>query len=203
MTKFTEIGNVVEGIKFTGRNDKECLDFCPHARDPMDQRGNLILPTLVEEVLVNPGDWIVRNSFGHFRKFTDKELFENYTPLCNEALKGFYTTYVGPLEFVTRSSDIPAVNRSEIKAETKMIPLTLWRPVRGGNSGTDEMNQDKEEGKVVEKKRVSTEDLLASLFHIIKVSKCVGLADAEDMLKWKNICIELHNRIDRKDFTKE
>jgi hypothetical protein len=131
MSSFMKIGEVVEAIQFTGHNDEDCLSFCTLARDPGDRKGNLILPTLVEEVLVNKGDWIVKNCFGHFKRYTTRELLDNYNPV-NEILSA------GPLEFKVRSDTIPTIDRSEIKTKSEMVPLTIWRPARQGNSGTDD-----------------------------------------------------------------
>ncbi len=57
---------VIEAIQFTGRNDAECLAFCPIARDPVDRKANLIIPTLEGEMLVSVGDWIIRGVKGEF-----------------------------------------------------------------------------------------------------------------------------------------
>lgn len=56
----------VEAIKFTGHNDAECMQFCRNARDPVDIKANLIVPTLIGEVLCNIGDWIVKYEDGKF-----------------------------------------------------------------------------------------------------------------------------------------
>ena len=152
MSSFMKIGEVVEALQFTGHNDAECLNFCSLARDPEDNKGNLILPTLVEEVLVNKGDWIVKNCFGHFKKYTTRELLDNYNPV-NEILS------CGPLEFKVRSDTIPTIDRSEIETNSQMIPLTIWRPARSSNSKSSLFSSlDNEERSVHEKALKNIED---------------------------------------------
>lgn len=65
MPKFRKKPVVIEAIQFTG-NDAECLVFCPTARDPVDNRPNLIIPTLEGDMLVSVGDWIIKGVNGEF-----------------------------------------------------------------------------------------------------------------------------------------
>lgn len=64
--KFRKKPVVIDAIRFTGRNDAECLAFCPTARDPVDCKPNLIIATLEGEMLVSVGDWIVRDARDEF-----------------------------------------------------------------------------------------------------------------------------------------
>lgn len=64
--KFRKKPVVIEAIRFTGRNDSEVLAFCPGARDPIDTKPSLIIPTLEGEMLVSVGDWIIRGVKGEF-----------------------------------------------------------------------------------------------------------------------------------------
>ncbi len=57
---------VIEAVQFTGRNDKECLAFCPDARDPVDRKPNLIISTLEGEMLCSVGDYIIKGINGEF-----------------------------------------------------------------------------------------------------------------------------------------
>lgn len=66
MTMFRKKPVVIEAVQFTGHNDKECLEFCPTLRDPVDKRPNLIIPTLEGEHLCSVGDWIIKGVKGEF-----------------------------------------------------------------------------------------------------------------------------------------
>ncbi len=66
MPLFRKKSIIIEAIQFTGHNDKECLDFCPIARDPIDRMPNLIIPTLEGDMLCNVGDWIIKGTAGEF-----------------------------------------------------------------------------------------------------------------------------------------
>ena len=57
---------VIEAIHFIGSNDKQCLQFCPKARDPIDTKPNLIIPTLEGDHLCSVGDWIIKGVKGEF-----------------------------------------------------------------------------------------------------------------------------------------
>lgn len=72
---------VIEAIQFTGHNDKDCLLFCPTARDPNDIKPNLIVVTMGGEVLLSVGDWIVKNYSGSFAVFGD-EWFKATYEMC-------------------------------------------------------------------------------------------------------------------------
>ena len=65
MPKFRKKPVVIEAVQFTG-NDAECLAFCPIARDPVDDRANLVIPTLEGDMLVSMGDWIIKGVKGEF-----------------------------------------------------------------------------------------------------------------------------------------
>jgi hypothetical protein len=122
MTTFTKMGDFVEGLKFTGHNDKRLLAFCPRAFIRDDGCGNLVLTRVgMEEVLVNPGDWIVRNCFGHFKKYTEKELSENYALIYDGALDKYFATYVGPFEFVKRKEESMEEKKMKMTNGEKMV----------------------------------------------------------------------------------
>lgn len=55
MAKFRKKPVVIEAVQFKG-NDRECMAFCPIARDPEDDRPNLIIPTLEGDHLWSFGD---------------------------------------------------------------------------------------------------------------------------------------------------
>lgn len=59
----------VEAIQFTGKNDTECLEFCPVARDPADKKPNLIIQNGDGvDTLINQSDFIVfKEGFGYYR----------------------------------------------------------------------------------------------------------------------------------------
>jgi len=63
--KFRKKPVVIEAIQFTC-NDRECKAFCPTARDPVDDRPNLIIPTLEGDHLVSMGDYIIKGVKGEF-----------------------------------------------------------------------------------------------------------------------------------------
>jgi hypothetical protein len=63
--KFRKKPIIIEAIHFTG-NDSECKEFCPIARDPIDKKPNLIIPTLEGEMLVSFDDWIIKGVNGEF-----------------------------------------------------------------------------------------------------------------------------------------
>ena len=64
--KFRKKPLVIEAVEFTGHNDAEVLAFCPIARDPIDTKPNIIIPTLEGEMLASVGDWIVKGAAGEF-----------------------------------------------------------------------------------------------------------------------------------------
>ncbi len=64
--KFRKKPVVIEAIQFTGKNDKECLAFCPIAKDPDDTKPSLIIPTLEGNHLCSIGDWIIKGIAGEF-----------------------------------------------------------------------------------------------------------------------------------------
>jgi hypothetical protein len=63
--KFRKKPLVIEAVQFIG-NDAECLAFCPIAREPVDNKDNLIIPTLEGEMRVSFGDWIIKGVNGEF-----------------------------------------------------------------------------------------------------------------------------------------
>jgi len=63
--KFRKKPLVIEAVQFIG-NDAECLAFCPIAKDPVDNKDNLIIPTLEGEMRVSFGDWIIKGVNGEF-----------------------------------------------------------------------------------------------------------------------------------------
>lgn len=71
---------VVEAVQFTGHNDAEVLDFCPIARDPVDTKANLIIPTPEGEMLVSIGDWVIRGVKGEFYPCKPDIFKETYEP---------------------------------------------------------------------------------------------------------------------------
>ena len=66
MPKFRKKPVVIEAIQFIGKNDADCMKFCPTARDPVDKRPNLIIPTLEGDHLCSIGDWIIRGVNSEF-----------------------------------------------------------------------------------------------------------------------------------------
>jgi hypothetical protein len=66
MAKFRKKPVVIDAVQFNGHNDAICLEFCPIARDPIDKKPNLIIPTLEGEMLVSVGDYIIKGVKGEF-----------------------------------------------------------------------------------------------------------------------------------------
>jgi hypothetical protein len=71
-----------EAIKFTGHNDAACLAFCPFAHDSVTYEPMLairgVYGGLKTEILVFPGDWILKDANGHFSRCTDYEFHQKY-----------------------------------------------------------------------------------------------------------------------------
>lgn len=63
--KFRKKPLVIEAVQFIG-NYAECLAFCPIAKDPVDNKDTLIIPTLEGEMRVSFGDWIIKGVNGEF-----------------------------------------------------------------------------------------------------------------------------------------
>jgi len=85
MPKFRKKPVIIEAMQFTGRNDKECLEFCPIARDPIDRKPNLIIPTLEGEHLCSVGDFIIKGVKGEFYP-CKPDIFEaTYEPVPHDA----------------------------------------------------------------------------------------------------------------------
>lgn len=79
--KYRKKSVVIEAVQFTGKNDAECLAFCPIARDPIDKKPNLIIPTLEGEMLVSIGDFIIKGVKGQFY-LCEPDIFEaTYEPV--------------------------------------------------------------------------------------------------------------------------
>lgn len=57
---------VVEAIQFTGKNDAECIAFCPTAIDHPTPNPSLIIPTTEGDMLCSVGDWIIKGVAGEF-----------------------------------------------------------------------------------------------------------------------------------------
>lgn len=66
MPKFRKKPVVIEAIQFTGRNDAECLAFCPTATDPEADGPLLLIKTLEGVMECRPGDYIIRGIKGEF-----------------------------------------------------------------------------------------------------------------------------------------
>ncbi len=66
MPKFRKKPVVIEAIQFTGKNDKECLEFCPIAFDPEIANPGLVIPTLEGSMTVSVWDWIIKGVQGEF-----------------------------------------------------------------------------------------------------------------------------------------
>lgn len=64
--KFRKKPVVIEAVQFTGRNDAECLAFCPDAYDPPERGPSLLIKTLAGEMRADVGDWIIRGVKGEF-----------------------------------------------------------------------------------------------------------------------------------------
>ena len=47
---------VIEAVQFTGRNDAECLAFCPDAVDPSAGHAYLVIKTLEGDMRCSRGD---------------------------------------------------------------------------------------------------------------------------------------------------
>lgn len=89
-------------LRFTGKNDSECIKFCPVARDPIDTKANLIISTKNGDVLCNIDDYIV--------KFEDNTF---------DVFNGVTMNFVNPSEyndFVAKSLNIKKELKREIKA---------------------------------------------------------------------------------------
>lgn len=66
MPKFRKKPVVIEAVQFTGRNDAECLAFCPYAIDPVERGPSLIIPTKEGNMRCSPMDWVIRGVKGEF-----------------------------------------------------------------------------------------------------------------------------------------
>lgn len=66
MAKFRKKPKVIEAVQFIGKNDAECLAFCPVAKYTVDTEALLVIPTLEGEMIVSLGDWIIKGIMGEF-----------------------------------------------------------------------------------------------------------------------------------------
>ena len=64
--KFRKKPVIIEAVQFTGKNDIECLSFCPTAYDPPERKASLIIPTLEGNHRCDIGDWIIKGVKGEF-----------------------------------------------------------------------------------------------------------------------------------------
>jgi hypothetical protein len=78
--KFRQRSKEIDAVQFTGHNDRECIEFCPGARDPKDIKANLIIPTSQGEVLAIPGYYIVKGYDGFY--VSQPALFEASYERC-------------------------------------------------------------------------------------------------------------------------
>lgn len=76
--KFRKKPVVIEAIQFTGKNDAECLMFCPSAVDPPEHEANLIIPTLEGNMYCRIGDWIIQGVNGEFYPCKDEIFRKTY-----------------------------------------------------------------------------------------------------------------------------
>jgi hypothetical protein len=65
MPHFRKKPVVIEAIQFKG-NDAECMEFCPVAIDPEEDKPSLIIPTLEGDMRVSMFDWIIKGVNGEF-----------------------------------------------------------------------------------------------------------------------------------------
>lgn len=61
-------------IEYSGKNDKQIMEFCPVARDPEDIKANLIIETPEGEKLCSVGDIVLKTSEGLFYVRSKKEI---------------------------------------------------------------------------------------------------------------------------------
>ena len=57
---------VVEAVQLTGKNDAECMAFCPTASRSMHNANQLVISTLEGEMLCSVGDYIIKGVKGEF-----------------------------------------------------------------------------------------------------------------------------------------
>ena len=78
--KFREKPVVVDAIRFTGRNDRDCMGFCPIAVDPPENKPSLVIPTLEGDMRVDVGDWIIKGVAGEFYPCKPEIFDKTYEP---------------------------------------------------------------------------------------------------------------------------
>jgi len=64
--KFKSKPIVIDAVRFNSKNDRECLNFCKDAIDPISKKPYLIIPTALGDMECNIGDYIVKISTGNF-----------------------------------------------------------------------------------------------------------------------------------------
>lgn len=66
MPRFRKKPVMIEAVQFTGKNDAECLAFCPTAFDPPALAPTICIPTLEGTMTAGAGDWIIKGIKGEF-----------------------------------------------------------------------------------------------------------------------------------------
>ncbi len=66
MAKYRKKPIVIDAVQFNGHNDHTIKLFCPSARDPIDIKPNMIIPTLEGDHLISVGDFVIRGIAGEF-----------------------------------------------------------------------------------------------------------------------------------------
>ncbi len=61
--------SVEDAIQFQG-NDKEIMDFCPKACDPVDVEPMLLIPTTTGIARLCVWDWLIKGVKGDFQVYT-------------------------------------------------------------------------------------------------------------------------------------
>jgi hypothetical protein len=67
MSKFRKKPVVIEAVQYTGDNEQEIWRFCSTAEAHNDMPGHwMLIPTLEGNMVVSPGDWVIRGVKGEF-----------------------------------------------------------------------------------------------------------------------------------------
>ncbi len=78
--KYTKNQVTIDAIQYTGRNDKECLEFCPKAVDPITNNPCLMIETLEGDLTTcSVGDWIIKGVEGEFYPCKNSIFQKTYT----------------------------------------------------------------------------------------------------------------------------
>jgi len=80
MAMFKKKIALIEAIQFTG-NDKECLNFCPNAIDPIHDKPSLLIPVHGGKLPVRVSDWIIKNQDGSFSVMPNESFIKLYEPI--------------------------------------------------------------------------------------------------------------------------